>query len=780
MKRYAAVVCLALMLCTAARALDAGAAKVEITPPLGTPLAGYSDRMGRGAVAVHDPVWARAAPLDDGETALFLVSLDLCIVNRELRDRVLELAPAAVPRDHIILSATHTHSAQGGMVENLVFRAVTGPFKPELLNQTAKKIAECMQAAFDKRKRATIGYGAAEQEVLSQNRRVPKGPIDRQIGVIRVDDSDGNAIAMIGNFAAHPTSVPEKDHYAVSADFLGFYYAKLEELSGSGCVAMFLNGAEGDQTCANPEGKQGWDRTESIGRLLAIRVKEVANRVPCGEATLRIAAAAPTLPHTIGAGFMPDATTLKVLEVNGELLVSFLPGEPCVELGLELRRRALAQGYKYQFTVGLSNDHLLYFVPPDYYDKPYYETGMNFYGPFISNWLYREFSKLTARGVPEPGLPEPPAPLVRQIPGGKALSLSGDAFAVGYERGIAFSDTLHEAYKRDVLEPIESGAYIPSTGLWANAPPFLDLKPIALPALAISARPMLAGLSQSLWREIDGMAFAAGLPFDAVWLIHCSRAIAMRSKRDNQYRTPFCTMFAVVGDRAGADDVLVGRNFDWPDNDESLLFDVTPDAGHRFAAIGFPWTAGAFSGMNDAGLVLCVERIEELGPVSYDAAPIELVVRDILQNADSAAAALARFGEALALRGYSVLLADPDAEKARVVAFGSDIRVREPGDDGVLLGADPTSDRTNAHSAVRYGRLAALIEREAIVAPGEIQGMLQDSDSGQPDPARICNSRTRHSVVFEPKARRMHVAFGDGAGRIGPYTTLSLQDSGYD
>ena len=126
---------LTMLLCVmlaavAAAGLEAGAAKIEITAPLGTPLNGYGDRLGRGAVAVHDPLWSRALYLDDGETRLFLVNVDLCVIHPALRQRVLELAPREVPPEHIILTATHTHSGQGGMLEEFPFRIVSGRLCP--------------------------------------------------------------------------------------------------------------------------------------------------------------------------------------------------------------------------------------------------------------------------------------------------------------------------------------------------------------------------------------------------------------------------------------------------------------------------------------------------------------------------------------------------------------------------------------------------------------------------------------------------------------------------
>ena len=55
--------------------LRVGAAAVVITPPVGTPMAGYY--FERAAEGVHDDLFARALVLEQGGTKAALVSLDL-------------------------------------------------------------------------------------------------------------------------------------------------------------------------------------------------------------------------------------------------------------------------------------------------------------------------------------------------------------------------------------------------------------------------------------------------------------------------------------------------------------------------------------------------------------------------------------------------------------------------------------------------------------------------------------------------------------------------------
>ena len=59
--------------------MRAGVAKIDITPnpPVGAFMTGYTSKPDMPATGIHDPLWARALILDDGQTAIALVALDL-------------------------------------------------------------------------------------------------------------------------------------------------------------------------------------------------------------------------------------------------------------------------------------------------------------------------------------------------------------------------------------------------------------------------------------------------------------------------------------------------------------------------------------------------------------------------------------------------------------------------------------------------------------------------------------------------------------------------------
>lgn len=274
-----------------AAALEAGAAKTDITAPIGTPLNGYGARMGRDSTGVHDPIWSRALYLDDGQTRLFLVSLDLVAVNPELRKRVLELAPSVVPPENIILTATHTHSGHGGMSRSIPIKFVSGRFIPEVLEATAAGIAESMRNAYDKRRRAALGYAVGKQTGLSVNRRYSGGPVEELLGVILVEDADGNPISCVTHFTAHPTSVGDDDFYQFSADYPGYYYLEMESLLGGECVPLFLNGAQGNQHC-----HKRLFSPENVSMRIPLQLLTTGPRYfayPCAGSTIRYLGYAP-------------------------------------------------------------------------------------------------------------------------------------------------------------------------------------------------------------------------------------------------------------------------------------------------------------------------------------------------------------------------------------------------------------------------------------------------------------------------------------------------------
>jgi hypothetical protein len=92
----------------------------------------------------------------------------------------------------------------------------------------------------------------------------------------------------------------------------------------------------------------------------------------------------------------PKEAEATLLEL-GDMLLMTWPGEPTTSIGLELRRLAADAGAAQSWVLGLTNDHLAYFVMPDEYEEGGYETCSSLYGPQGAVKLIEAYRGLIAR-----------------------------------------------------------------------------------------------------------------------------------------------------------------------------------------------------------------------------------------------------------------------------------------------------------------------------------------------------------------------------------------------
>ena len=95
-----------------ARQMRAGAFAADITPrqwPVRV-IGGFEQPLAEEA---HDLLHARALVLADGSTKIAIVVVDSCFLPRALIDRAKARAETAtrIPANHMLVAATHTHSA---------------------------------------------------------------------------------------------------------------------------------------------------------------------------------------------------------------------------------------------------------------------------------------------------------------------------------------------------------------------------------------------------------------------------------------------------------------------------------------------------------------------------------------------------------------------------------------------------------------------------------------------------------------------------------------------
>jgi len=275
--------------------IKAGVSVVNITPPIGFPMAGYGGRE-KGCETVDDELFAKALVLDDGETKLALVTTDLVGIPPDFAGEVksIVLRKTDIPKENVIICASHTHFGPALRRLNYLPEEAQEEFHESYVQNAARLIAGAIRVADGSLREAKIGWGVGKAPELVFNRRTkrpdgkvvmswrpPKpeeakeltfGPTDPDVGVIRIDDADGGPVATVVNFACHPVCGVDR-LYAISADYPGYAMSVVEKVRGGTC--MFSLGCAGNIVPMEREG----DARRWIGTALGAEVLKVLEGV---------------------------------------------------------------------------------------------------------------------------------------------------------------------------------------------------------------------------------------------------------------------------------------------------------------------------------------------------------------------------------------------------------------------------------------------------------------------------------------------------------------------
>src|SRR5262249_13969871 len=224
-------------------------------------------------------------------------------------------------------------------------------------------------------------------------------PVDREIVGLRVVGADGQAVALVWNYAIHGTMLGP-GNLRLSADVMGAASDIIERELG--IPVLFVNGAVGD---VSPR-RHGPAALREVGVELAAVLREgwqqgqVRRAAPVAVRATRVGLPAPfvsarnclgrwvprglTVP--IGWAMPGDAELIGV--ALGEVVWVVFPGELQSALGLEIKEAARAR-YGLGFGGGVSNDYLGYFVTAEAYAVPSYVGCATLYGPAAGERLTR-------------------------------------------------------------------------------------------------------------------------------------------------------------------------------------------------------------------------------------------------------------------------------------------------------------------------------------------------------------------------------------------------------
>lgn len=239
----------------------------QAIPPLRAGVAKSEITADAGCEKIRDRLFAKALVLDDGKTSVVIVAMDTTAIGgRRISQGILgdvgeEFLPSLrrriqrelrIPGDHVFVNASHTHPPGRLLCDDMA---------------QIERTFDAVRRARANMVEVKIGAGAGHEDRISINRGlrlrsgkewsirhanpcppdeavVGVGPIDPEIGILRVDRVDGTPLAVLYNFACHPLFGDALGR--LTANFPGVASRLIEETLGHGAMAIFLQGAAGN------------------------------------------------------------------------------------------------------------------------------------------------------------------------------------------------------------------------------------------------------------------------------------------------------------------------------------------------------------------------------------------------------------------------------------------------------------------------------------------------------------------------------------------------------
>ncbi len=278
--------------------LNVGAAESDITPPLGTHLAGYFSR--RVSDGIIYPLHAKAVVAGDGDGRVALITCDLITMQAEVTERTRKIIHEAtgILEDHIMICSTHTHTGP-----EIRPTAKVNPItcrNDEYYAMLPVRIAQAAIDAAAKQRQSVLCIGKENEHGLAYVRRFRMEDCSEQFGpggelkcegfASETDDDFGALVfkeeltdkpfAVICNYSVH---IDVTSGTKISAEFPAVIQETLRKVYGDDLIVLYVQGACGNiNHCVylrdNPfPGKGPW-KSEQMGRAFAGKAMNIIEK----------------------------------------------------------------------------------------------------------------------------------------------------------------------------------------------------------------------------------------------------------------------------------------------------------------------------------------------------------------------------------------------------------------------------------------------------------------------------------------------------------------------
>ena len=321
--------------------LKAGTAKVNITPL-------------KPNEPVHDSLYARSLVLDMNGERIAFVSVDLVIYTSKELEKICRNKYGIT---QLMLCSSHTHSGlpdgNGDYIRDQIIKSIDMAVKNMFPAKVCAGRKNFPQLGFNRLIVRADGHAReswyGDDHYLSENPdRIPFGPVDPEVGIIKIEDLNGQPRAIIMNYAMHADVVC--CNYAVSADYPGVACRDVEKAFDNKVNCLFVQGAGGNiesliissrRTGPDDPFQTDYNAIERVGSLLSYQAIKLAKSLEPGEG------------DSTDLKFMDDSLEftgrfdktanfnvhISTILINNYIVIATCPGEPFIQLQLNWKKK---------------------------------------------------------------------------------------------------------------------------------------------------------------------------------------------------------------------------------------------------------------------------------------------------------------------------------------------------------------------------------------------------------------------------------------------------------
>jgi len=377
---------------------EAGWSARSITPPIGTPLAGYGARKGKPSMGVHDELFVKALAVGDGLDTAVIVGADMLIIPENIagpvRTRVSQQTPLTA--NEILFNASHNHSGPGAFAPGLASRIANGPYDRKICDLLTGAFTEAIVEAYRSLEPAKVTHGSVDAPEYIKNRTRRDGRVDSELSYMLIEQKDGDQCFII-SYSAHPT-ILGADNMQFSGEYPGVLMRRMMERTGA--EAIYLGGAVGSMGPRPPERNEPFERCRAMGVALADKVLDAVVDAPRFKDTVDVASIGfpiqlPPFHVRLSKHWRISKLLFPLLGIDtdgwmhavriGDVEFVGMPADYCGEISVDLKSRV--QNRLIDLWVLSFNGDYAGYISPDkyYYDKD--EKGGYGYERGIMSWI---------------------------------------------------------------------------------------------------------------------------------------------------------------------------------------------------------------------------------------------------------------------------------------------------------------------------------------------------------------------------------------------------------